>query len=63
MRESRKENREMMEEITELARNEVVIIGRDYNVKTKEEVGSEIYKKEKDARRKVINKEGEELLE
>lgn len=63
MRESRKENREMMEEITELARNEVVIIGRDYNVKTKEEVGSEIYKKEKGARRKVINKEGEEFLE
>lgn len=40
-----------MEEIIELARNEVVIIGRDYNARTGEEVGSEIYKKEKGARR------------
>lgn len=51
-------------EIMELARNEVVIIGGDYNARTGEEVGCDIYKeKGRCSKDKVVNKEGEVLLE
>lgn len=64
MRLCRKENREMMKDIMEIARNEAVIIGGDYNAKTGEEVGCTLYKeKGRSSKDKVRNKKGEELLE
>lgn len=43
-RECRKENKEIIKEITELATNEAVIIAGDYNVETWKEVGCVVYK-------------------
>lgn len=64
MRECRKENREMMEKMMELARSEVIIFGGDYNARTGEEMGCELYKeKRRRSKDKVLNVEGEELLE
>lgn len=43
IRECRKENKEIIKEITELAKNKAVIIGGDYNVRTWEEVRCVVY--------------------